>query len=123
MGASLAQRTAGVAMNNLLTAVAANQRANKNYNPSNKPATGLRAAMNSAMVQDVKNTALLGKHVPVLAVKVVGVVWDDKTSRGQSDDLYVSVHAQLGDGRVVQSASTRPAPRTLTFKFVGAFGS
>ena len=98
-------------MDNLLSAVAQNQAAKKKYDVSNKPPSMLRAAMNSAMVNEVKNVALLGKRVPVLAVKVVGAVWDGNVARGLGDDLYVSVHGQLGDGRVVQSASTRPAPR------------
>ena len=99
-------------MDNLLSAEAQNQAAKKKYDVSNKPPSMLRAAMNSAMVNEVKNVALLGKRVPVLAVKVVGAVWDGNVARGLGDDLYVSVHGQLGDGRVVQSASTRPAPRS-----------
>ena len=86
------------------------------YSPSSKPPSKLRAAMTSAMINEVKNTSLLGKRVPVLAVKVVGAVWKGGvgTPPGLGNDVYVSVHGQLGDGRVVQSASTQPAKCSAT---------
>ena len=83
------------------------------YSPSSKPPSMLKAAMSSAMVNEVKNTSLLGKRVPVLAVKVVGAVWEGDPS-GLGEEVYVSVHGQLRDGRVVQSASTRPAKCSAT---------
>ena len=96
-------------MENLLKAVTEANR--RSYSPPTKPPSMLRAAMSSAMVNEVKSVAALGKRVPVLAVKVVGAVWDTQPS-GVADEVYVSVHGQLLDGRVVQSASTRPAPRS-----------
>ena len=83
------------------------------YSPSSKPPSMLKAAMSSAMVNEVKNTSSLGKRVPVLAVKVVGAVWEGVPS-GLGEEVYVSVHGQLRDGRVVQSASTRPAKCSAT---------
>ena len=83
------------------------------YSPSTKPPSMLKAAMSSAMVNEVKNTSSLGKRVPVLAVKVVGAVWEGVPS-GLGEEVYVSVHGQLRDGRVVQSASTRPAKCSAT---------
>ena len=76
-----------------------------------KPPSALRAALSSALVNEVKNVATLGKRVPVLAVKVVGALWDAPAPQ-LGDEVYVSVHGQLRDGRVVQSASTRPSPRS-----------